>query len=61
MKGLRHLLRGLRGVSLSVVWRGDLGLVALETRLGDGEIERPINIKNWRTTWRIYNSSKNRS
>ena len=32
-------------MSLSVVWRGDLGLVALETRLGDDEIERPINIK----------------
>jgi hypothetical protein len=58
---LRYPQRGLRGLSLGVVWRGDLGLVALETRLGDNEIERPINIKNWRTKWRIYNSWKNKS
>jgi hypothetical protein len=30
-KGLRYRPRGLRGSRLSVVWRGDLGLVALET------------------------------
>jgi hypothetical protein len=28
---LRYRLRGLRGSSLSVVWRGDWDLVALET------------------------------
>jgi len=31
MKGLRYHPRGLRGSSLSVVWRGDSDLVALET------------------------------
>jgi large subunit ribosomal protein L7/L12 len=39
----------LRGLSLSVVWRGDKSLVALETWPTDNEIATTDNTKNWRT------------
>ena len=59
-KRLRYRPRGLRGSSLSVVWRGDWDLVALETwravaKSNDGYI------KNRRTTWQTCNNSKNQS
>ena len=59
-KRLRYRLRGLRGSSLSVVWRGDWDLVALETwRVVAKSNDRYI--KNWRTTWQTCNNSKNQS
>ena len=42
-KGLSYRLRGLRGSSLSVVWRGRLGPGRTGNLAGDGEIERPIH------------------
>jgi hypothetical protein len=60
VKGLRYCPQGLRGSSLSVVWRGDWDLVALETWRAVAK-SNDRYIKNWRTTWQTCNNSKNQS